>query len=290
MIGYKAAIHPPTKQRALVTLEIPENGKNNLNRTGVYDSDYAPYRCDGAKVVSVKDMETGEDIEGAVSIFGHAGDKKILYMKDEVVYPDDYTQDDNVIYGAGIHFYKTEEPARHIRMNKPNSGINKEWYDDGRLAYECFYKDGVLHGEYTYWFPNGTIEHRGYYDHGVKNGLFQTWFDNGNLKSQHHYVDDHLNGECIDYYYNGNMHKVSHYQMHKLNGVHNEWYYNGTPSCTANYKNGERHGAFRSYHGNGVPMEESYFMFGMEHGERKLYDDTGQLISNRCYRNGYICR
>lgn len=290
MIGYKTAINPLTNQRALVVLEIPEDGKNNINRTGIYDPIYARYRCDRAKVVSVKDLDTNAEIEGAISMFGHSGQKKILYVKDEIVKSDGYEENPRDSYAAGIHFFLSEEPARHLCLQKPADGIYKDWYDDGRLAQECFFKDGVLHGECVCWFPNGNLEFKGSYDHGLKHGLHQTWFDTGNLKYEYNYKDDHLHGEVIEYYFNGNMRKRANYNMHKLDGDYYEWYHTGKPSCVAHYKNGEKHGEYRSYHGNGVLMEESYFMFGKEHGQLKRYDESANLIFNRCYRNGYICR
>lgn len=289
MIGYKAAIDPLTNNRVIVILEIPANGKNNTNRMDIYDANYARYRCDSAKVISVKDMETGNELEGAISMFGHSGQKKILYLKNEVVRSDNYNENPEVTFGAGIHFFLSEEPARHLSLKKPINGIYKDWYDNGRISTECLFKDGVLHGEYKCWHANGELEHQGNYDHGLRNGLFEIWFANGNLKHQYNYKDDHLHGECTEYYFNGNTQKVSNYNMQVLEGPQYEWYYSGKTSSTSNYKNGSKHGSYRSYHSNGFPMEESYFMFGKEHGEKKLYDNTGNLLSHRCYRNGFIC-
>lgn len=289
MIAYKTAINPLENTRALVVLEIPADGKNNIQRTNIYDPNYARYRCDRAKVISIQDMETGEELEGATSMFGIGGKNKILYLKGETVVSDGYEKDPHVIFGSGIHFFLSEEPARHLRMNKPTDGLYKDWYDDGRISMESFYKDGVLHGEYKSWHANGMSEHRGIYTHGLKHGTFETWFDSGNLKSHYNYVKDHLHGECIEYYPNGYMQKLSAYNMQVLNGTQYEWYYTGKPSTTTNYKNGYKQGEYRSYHSNGFPMEESYFMFDKLHGERKLYDDAGKLISHRCYRNGFVC-
>src|SRR3972149_2304566 len=91
----------------VVTLEIDPKGPNNMERSGVDDSDHAKYRCQSAEVVAIEHVLTGETAEMATS--GHDG--QFCYRVGEMVEEPEYSANIEKVCGEGIHFFMTKEPA-----------------------------------------------------------------------------------------------------------------------------------------------------------------------------------
>ena len=56
-----------------------------------------------------------------------------------------------------------------------------EWHDNGQLACECTYKNGVLEGLYREWHENGQLGCECTYKNGQREGLLRSWHANGQL-------------------------------------------------------------------------------------------------------------
>ena len=46
-------------------------------------------------------------------------------------------------------------------------GLNKAWYKNSQLKYECGYKDGKYYGRHRYWHENGQLKEE-YYCRGTE--------------------------------------------------------------------------------------------------------------------------
>lgn len=93
MIGYKQC-----REGIIVTLEIPKGAI-------VYSINNRKCRTNVAKVI---DIDNGlRHLEQAVSRY----DRKFIYRKGKMVYPDEFDCRYNVECGGGIHFFRTREEA-----------------------------------------------------------------------------------------------------------------------------------------------------------------------------------
>ncbi len=77
---------------------------------------------------------------------------------------------------------------------KPFTGITVEKYENGQKRGERTYKDGKVHGLYTFWYENGQKKEREYtLRFGKLHGLYTRWYRNG----QKNWERTHKDGELI---------------------------------------------------------------------------------------------
>ncbi len=123
-IGYKSG------GEYIITLEIPNESPNNLKRSNVVDKNYAKFRCQKAKVLSICHKQLFTHIESSISNY----DPNFVYTVGEwIEIPlDEYDTNIEKVCKSGIHFYTTYEAAYHHNII-PENGIKKEWYESGQL-------------------------------------------------------------------------------------------------------------------------------------------------------------
>ena len=51
------------------------------------------------------------------------------------------------------------------------------------------------HGEYKEYYENGQLELQGYYKNGKFDGEWKSWYENGQIGSQYYYKEGELDGE-----------------------------------------------------------------------------------------------
>lgn len=66
---------------------------------------------------------------------------------------------------------------------KPFSGIAYELHNNGKLAYFCFYKNGLKHGVYKSFYESGKIKCHQFMQYGFVSGKSESFFESGNIKS-----------------------------------------------------------------------------------------------------------
>lgn len=107
--------------------------------------------------------------------------------------------------------------------------LHREYYPDGRLKMEVFFKNGKKHGIETWWYDHakgclmmekyynqglldGPVIHYGKnckktlienYRHGMKEGWELEFYDNGNIKAEGYYKKGYLDGMYRVYDKNG---------------------------------------------------------------------------------------
>ena len=57
--------------------------------------------------------------------------------------------------------------------------VDESFYDDGKLKYQRFYKDGKASGKWTHYYDDGNIWIEGNYNNGIQVGLWTTYYKNG---------------------------------------------------------------------------------------------------------------
>ena len=169
--------------RTLITLESLPDAINNENRKNVDDPLHAIFRCDRARVVSIINYITGEELESIRKL-------RITYKKGEIVSCDNY---DDKIFRTGIHYCKTKEATFSMMFCPQNANVPDGtwtfWSENGIKEYEGSYKNGMKEGKFVKWHDNGAKESEGSYKNGMKEGKWTVWYYNGNKFSEKSYKD-----------------------------------------------------------------------------------------------------
>ena len=155
----------------IVTLEIPNDAKTNLERKAVANSKYAKYRCSKALVVDIEHKKTKKKKDCVRSTFT----ANFVYKTGDVVTELFFDCNLEKVCTHGIHFFKTKEQALvyYTYYTKPKNGEYKLWYDNGQLNIECVYKDGKLEGEYKSWHYFGQLNVECVYKDGKLEGDYK---------------------------------------------------------------------------------------------------------------------
>ena len=87
-----------------------------------------------------------------------------------------------------------KETGRYYEGEK--QGLWRQYYvDNGKLAFEGEYLNGIENGYHRYYHPNGLPKRRGKYSLGVRDGLWEYLDERGNIRLTIKYV----NGEEVEY-------------------------------------------------------------------------------------------
>ena len=171
-------------------------------------------------------------------------------------------------------------------LNGEKHGKGKEYYSDGKLKFEGFYKygkkwDGKTYEQYTFVNNNQVydlIDGKGHF----KESIF----------ADHNFEGEFLNGERNgigkEYdYSNGSLEYEGEYLNGKKNGKGKEFTINKKLKFEGEYLDGERHGLGKEYDFNGLLVFEGEFMHGKKQGKGKEFNDKGKIIFEGEYVYGW---
>ena len=130
--------------------------------------------------------------------------------------------------------YKTENKMKYNKVSE-----TKQWYKNGQIASEYYYKDGLKDGTHKQWYNNGQPFTYKEYKDGKLEGEFKEWFYNGKLYIQTNYKDGEYQGENKRWYDNGKLFCQKYYKDGILDGEYKEWLPKGTLYIHCYYKNGQ---------------------------------------------------
>lgn len=106
------------------------------------------------------------------------------------------------------------------------NGREYEQFENGQLYRECFYKNGVLHGEYkkySYTENDGQIKfylaYECSFNEGLKNGVEVHYHRGGNARLRCNYKNGKKHGSEIYYSSDGNIERETSYNDGKKDGV-----------------------------------------------------------------------
>lgn len=127
-------------------------------------------------------------------------------------------------------------------------------YPDGKVKFESFYRDGLLHGPTTSYGTDGKV-------------LGKKWFINGKAE-----------GKAKYYYASGALKSIQRFRNGQWDGKQEFFYQNGQVKSILSYKNGALDGEVRLFFPDGKPEKELQFLNGKRHGHEKNWDTAGQLV------------
>ena len=175
--------------------------------------------------------------------------------------------------------YNEEGKTLALTGNIPDGVVN-EYYEDGRIKEEQYFKAGMMDGRRMQYNRNGIKKTESLYKAGKMNGLFKIYDDSGRLIKETSYKNDKFDGINKEYLLNNGKSMEEYY----VDGVllKRKKYYNKEQLCEeTNYKEGKIDGEYRRYYNSGKIMAQGLFKNGK--GELKEYYVNGDLLSmTRC--------
>ncbi len=237
MLRYKAC------RNSIVTLLLLDDSKTNEKRKYVINDKYAKFRCDRAKVVNIKNVKTGELMEGDLSIY----DGGFAYSLEKIV-KTYFNENLNEVCASGIHYFKNTKVALSWFYDQNNNFPNgkwTEWHENGHKYSEGTYKDGKKDGKWIYWGVDGKKDSEGTYKDGKHDGKWTGWHKNGQKYSDEVYKDGEYDGKWTTWHDNGHKRAEGTYKDGKHDGKWREWWKNGKKKskgkwilCEITYKDG----------------------------------------------------
>ena len=84
-------------------------------------------------------------------------------------------------------------------------GTVKEFFDNGKVYFECEFKNGVRNGLCRIYFDNGKVSIEKSYENGQLQGLVRVFHPTGRLHKEMHYENDCQEGRQTKYYPSGKI-------------------------------------------------------------------------------------
>ena len=133
----------------------------------------------------------------------------------------------------------TDKDGVIYSINGPYTGVVFSEYENGQLAEESSYKNGILHGISSSWYQNGKLGEQENYTNGLENGIYRKWYFNGQLEKEWNNIHGNRNGINRHFLENGQIKKESKWRDSKAI-KYTIWHDNGKLSRVGIYDNGER--------------------------------------------------
>lgn len=307
MLGYKAAKCGET--RVLITLEIPDDAKTNVDRKYVVDKEKAKHRTNRAMVLKIEDAD-GNSYETAETAYSS---KKLTYKVGEVIEEPSFDPTLELVCAGGIHFFLDKRVAELFgrERTKDWTGAWEEWYDNGQTKAKQVFENGRAVGTTTTWFESGIKKMESielgenkrqttfYYPTGEKETEYiysyvdandianrKLYYKNGQLKQECSTRNGKLEGYNVEWYENGLKKCEGVYQNDKRNGRWRCWYPTGELESEMSYVNGKRNGMHTSYHKNGKVAWQVPYVNNNYHGTATHWSEDGTVCHTKNYNNG----
>lgn len=128
--------------------------------------------------------------------------------------------------------------SQDSQEDKGNVEIVKDYFDDGRLKYEWFYKGEQLVREKAY-YENGELKYDSEYKGEAKHGLTKRYDENGQLAGVLNYKNGKLEGSGKLYYESGRLMEEVNYKNDKHDGIIQYYFETGKAGCRVLYEKGK---------------------------------------------------
>ncbi|MDR3259058.1 MAG: dynamin family protein, partial [Fusobacteriaceae bacterium] len=264
-----------------------ENKKIRIHanyKNGELVGEYKEFYDDGN--IKIQANYKNGELDGEYKEFDHSGNIKIarLMSKGQLV------REGYDINGLkiGLQKFYYENGKIKIQANYKNDmldgeyndmldGEYKEFYIDGNLKIQTNYKNDMLNGKYEEFYIDGNLKIQTNYKKGLKEGKSNTYYFNGNIETELNYKNGVLEGLQKFYYEDGKIKMQANYKNDMLDGKHEEFDIDGNLKIQANYKKGLKEGKSNIYYFNGNIETELNYKNGVLEGLQKFYYEDGKI-------------
>ena len=194
----------------IVVMKKLQDTRTNENRNNVANISYEKFRADKLFVVKIINIDTMQSIK---EIVNNNYKIKIIYKCDEIIIPNKFDENIDVVCSFGIHYFKTIDAAFYYKDHVPTNFTGKWicWHENGNKSYECEYIDGKRTGKWISYYENGNKSYEGEYIDGIQTGKWIYLYTNGNKSGEGEYIDGKKTGKWIYWHGNGNKSSEGEY-------------------------------------------------------------------------------
>ncbi|ARA71885.1 Phophatidylinositol-4-phosphate 5-kinase [Kaumoebavirus] len=201
-------------------------------------------------------------------------------------------------------------------------GPQRDYYPDGTLLHESFWRDGVAHGPFRIYNPDGSLRAEAFFENGKLHGTFKILEKpEGACPIEINYVrrqglpnsveavfshDELISMKTTQHIYNmpsfmmnfgeiatrqvpekiATSTNVYNYKNDLLEGPHVLTLYSAHYRVHCNYMRGNLHGPFRVFTLEGTPIYECTFRDGIQEGIARRYYPNGKLMGECLFVGG----
>lgn len=120
------------------------------------------------------------------------------------------------------------------------TGINAEYFADGKPKLWRQINNGVAEGLWMEWFANGNLRYKAFWKQNKGDGLWQYFHENGRLRTEGFYADDLAQGVHYEWHENGQLRVKRIYRDNKQTGVLTFYLPSGEVEKTEVYQDGKK--------------------------------------------------
>ncbi|MCH9630111.1 MAG: hypothetical protein S4CHLAM37_01040 [Chlamydiia bacterium] len=191
------------------------------------------------------------------------GDYKMWNLEGDLVFQANYMKDQPV--GEFRSYFAKDTPKEVCYFNHEGNreGRSQEFFENGNVKFESFYKDNKLEGQSKGWFEDGTLNFIRRFKDGLPVGRQEEFY------SKDKWVDQRKPQLYRYFFYNDEG---------KLEGEQKTYYPNGVTQSLLCYSEGELHGMKALWDKEGNLLEESYLENGKLNGRFFEKDKEGREV------------
>lgn len=139
----------------------------------------------------------------------------------------------NDCYHGIVTAYRLDGEMEEITFRRgKRHGIEKGWYRKDEtgfriLKYKFLNKNGVKSGKFQQWYPNGRLKDDTYFRDGLENGVHTSWWPNGVTQFTTNILNGRYHGHFMEWYPSGMIAREGNHCFGALMGVVNIYAENG---------------------------------------------------------------
>ncbi len=118
------------------------------------------------------------------------------------------------------------------------SGYFKKFYPDGKLFIEMTYVNDSVNGVEKVYYENGKLKEEFTHKMGKYDGPFKYYFEDGKIMQEGMHVNNFIKGDLKSFYPNGQIKEIVMFEENEENGPFVEYYENGKIKAKGNYFKG----------------------------------------------------
>ena len=162
-----------------------------------------------------------------------------------------------ILHGPMVGYDEDGNVAQEMMYENGVLSGDAKFYMNTKLLMTTFFKNGLQEGN-TEFFVNGLKSGSVTMKEGKFDGIFTSYDAAGNVIREANYVAGLQEGECRTYYPNGCLLEMSTYKNNVLDGEVVKYFQDGAVMQTSNFQEGKPVGTVDTYDNNGnlVSSEE----------------------------------
>lgn len=206
---------------------------------------------------------------------------------------------------------KGDSIINYIDINGKKQGYWKKKYKNENIAYEAYFRNDKIYGEYKRYYETGAIQALVKYDKAGNFGRAILYYDDGIKMAEGNYINQNVkdstwkyyttdgvliieetyknskkNGISKRYFRNGKVSQSVPWENGVINGVYTEYYESGQKLIETVYKKGINDGLFYRYHENNATAIKGMYKNNISEGKWQYFDSKGGLIQEIEFKNG----